>query len=402
MLPVDPFAPELCRGTVSEVGTTTAKAKIPDATPPEANWRDGYRFQAGKVGDFVVVELDDAATFGRIIGVRLSDDFAPAHEAGASANHQSIATIRLLSTIEVRDGTVEAGFSRYPWLGSRVYATEPALIRWMAEASAEGNRENSALLMRLGTMPAAGEMAVQTAPERLFGRHCAVFGATGAGKSWTLARLMEETARFPGAKVVLFDATGEFHTLGDLARHIQIGEGEPETLTSQTCVFPYTKLTEGDLFALFRPSGPVQGPKLRQAVKSLKLAKLEPTLVANSGLMIRFQRVKAPIDQAFRKHSRTLEGGFAEFDINRLVRQIQEECVYSSSGTTNSPDYARWGLYNEADKSKCTSLLGRIEDVCSSAELACLFQTSCKPSLLDQSDEVVDDPDELTLRTTAK
>src|SRR5712691_539307 len=360
MLPVDPFAPELCIGTVIEVGPTTAKAKIPDATPPEANWRDGYRFQAGKVGDFVVVELDGAAIFGRIIGVRLSDDFAPAHEAGAAVNHQSIATIRLLSTIELRDGTVEAGFSRYPWLGSRVYATEPALIRWIAEASAEGHRENSALLMRLGTVPAAG------------------------------------------AKVVLFDATGEFHTLGDLARHIQIGEGEPEPPAAKTCVFPYTKLTEGDLFALFRPSGPVQGPKLRQAVKSLKLAKLEPNLVANSGLMIRFQRVKAPIDQAFRKHSRTLEGVFAEFDINLLVRQIQEECVYSSSGTANSPDYARWGLYNEADKSECTSLLGRIEDVCSAAELACLFQIAGKPSLIDEIDEFLDDPEQRILRISLK
>src|SRR5260370_39840236 len=181
MLPVDPFAPELCIGTVIEVGPTTAKAKIPDATPPEANWRDGYRFQAGKVGEFVVVELDDAAIFGRIIGVRLSDDFAPAHEAGISANHQSIATIRLLSTIELRDGTVEAGFSRYPWLGSRVYATEPALIRWIAEASAEGHRENSALLMRLGPGPADGEVAVQTAPGMLLGQHGAVVYGDGAG-----------------------------------------------------------------------------------------------------------------------------------------------------------------------------------------------------------------------------
>ncbi len=402
MLPVDPFDPELCIGTVIEVGPTTVTAKLPDATPPEANWRDGYRFQGGKVGDFVVVERDDAAIFGRIIGVRLSGDFAPQHESGKLPNHQSIATIRLLSTITLPDGTVEAGLPRYPWLGSRVYATKPALIRWIAEASAGGKRENSALLIRLGSMPAAGEMTVWTAPERLFGRHCAVIGATGGGKSWTLARLMEETAGFPGAKVILFDATGEFHKLGGLARHVQIGEGEPAPAACKTCVFPYTKLTEADLFALFRPSGPIQGPKLRQAIKSLKLAKIEPNLAANSGLLLRFQRVKAPIDQAFRTHSRALEGVFAEFDINQLVRQIQEECVYSSGGTTNSPDYTRWGLYNEADKSECTSLLGRIEDVCSSVELACLFRSNGKPSLIDEIDEFLEDPDQRILRMSLK
>jgi hypothetical protein len=140
-----------------------------------------------------------------------------------------------MSTIRLQDETVETGLSRYPSLGSRVYATEPNLIRWIAELSAEGNGANAALLMRLGTMPGAGEMAVRTAPEKLFGRHCAVIGATGGGKSWTLARLMEETAGFPGAKVILFDATGEFHTLGDLARHIQIGEGEAESPARPVC-----------------------------------------------------------------------------------------------------------------------------------------------------------------------
>jgi len=227
-LPVDPFDPALCIGTVIEVGPTTVTAKLPDETPPEADWRNGYRFDGGRVGDFVIVELDDAAIFGRIIGVRLSDDFALPPEAGGHHHHQSIATIRLLSTIRLEDETIETGLSRYPSLGSRVYATDPGLIRGIAELSAEGNQEDSTLMMRLGSMPGAELIAVRTAPERLFGRHCAVIGATGGGKSWTLARLMEETAGFPGAKVILFDATGEFHTLGDLARHVQIGEGEAE------------------------------------------------------------------------------------------------------------------------------------------------------------------------------
>ncbi len=402
MLPFNLFEPDLCIGTVVEVGPTTAKAKLPDATPPEARRRDGHHRERGKVGDFVVVELEEGAIFGRIVGVRLSEDSPPQPAGVNPPSQRSVATIQLLSTIALPDGTVEAGLLRYPWLGSRVYATAPSLLRWIAEASAEGGREKSALLMRLGTMPAAGEMVVRTAPERLFGRHCAVIGATGGGKSWTLARLMEETAGFPGAKVVLLDATGEFHTLGGLARHIQVGEGEAMPPACVECVFPYTRLTEGDLFALFRPSGSVQAPKLRQAIKSLKLTKIEPSLAANSGLLMRFQRLKAAIDQAFRKHSRALEGVTADFDINLLVKQIQEECVYSAGGSANSPDYARWGLYNEADKSECTSLLGRIEDVCSSGELACLFHTAGKPSLIDEIDAFLDNPDQRILRISLK
>src|ERR1700693_55051 len=160
-LPIDPFDPALCIGTVIEVGPTTATAKLPDATPPEADWRNGYRFHGGRVGDFVIVELDDAAIFGRIIGVRLADDFALPHEAGEHQHRQSIATIRLLSTIRLQDETIEAGLSRYPSLGSRVYATDPGLIRWIAELSAEGNREDATLLMRLGSMPGAELIVVR-------------------------------------------------------------------------------------------------------------------------------------------------------------------------------------------------------------------------------------------------
>ena len=397
ILPVDPFDPELCVGTVIEIGPSMALAECPGDTRPAAT--NGHRTARGKVGDFVIIELDEAAVFGRVIAVRLADDGH--HERPPASAYRSVATIQMLSTIGLRDGRIDPGLPRYPWIGCRVYATTPRLIAWIAEATVQGSRDEPPLLMRLGTMPGAGAMMVRTAPERLFGRHCAVIGATGGGKSWTLARLMEEAAGFPGAKIILFDATGEFHTLGGLARHVQIGSGEPSPDNCRECAFPYTKLTERDLFALFRPTGPVQGPKLRAAIKSLKLTKLEPNLAANS-LLIRFNRLKAPIDQALRKHSHALEGILADFDVNLLVKQIQEECVQSSGGSANSPDYARWGLYNEADKSECTALLGRIEDVCSSAELACLFQPAGKPSLLAEIDQFLADPQQRILRISLK
>jgi hypothetical protein len=121
-LPIDAFDSALCIGTVIEVGPTTVTATLPDESPPETNWRNGYRFHGGRVGDFVIIELDEAAILGRIIGVRLSDDTAASNGAGKHQHHQSIATIRLLSTIRLQDETVETGISLSS-LGSRVYAT---------------------------------------------------------------------------------------------------------------------------------------------------------------------------------------------------------------------------------------------------------------------------------------
>ncbi|WP_252606500.1 helicase HerA domain-containing protein [Alcaligenes faecalis] len=105
----------------------------------------------------------------------------------------------------------------------------------------------------------------------MFGRHCAILGATGGGKSWTVARTVQETVKI-GGKVILLDPTGEFHTFNTSVQSIHLG-GQPVNDTDQRTFvsFPYWDLTEHDLFAIFQPSPGAQVPKLREALCSLKL-----------------------------------------------------------------------------------------------------------------------------------
>src|ERR1700733_393061 len=108
-LPLYPFDPELCIGTVIEVGPTTARANLPQAAAPDTMWRHGFRLGRGEVGDFVVVELDENAIFGRVIGVRLPerDRLAVEPELGKRAETHPVGTIQLLSTIRLQSGKVE-------------------------------------------------------------------------------------------------------------------------------------------------------------------------------------------------------------------------------------------------------------------------------------------------------
>lgn len=403
-LPIYPFDPDLCIGTVTEVGPTTAKVNLPHAAAPEAMWYHGYRHGRGEVGDFVVIELDDTAIFSRVLSVRLPERerLTVEPELGKQVDSHPVGEIQLLSTISVQTGRVSSGLSHYPRLGSRVYAIHPSLIQWIAEASHKGEHDEPALVIDIGTVPAANDAAVQAAPERLFGRHCAVLGATGGGKSWTLARLIEQAAKFEGAKVILLDATGEFHTLGATADHVQVGSGDAHPTTCRKCVFPYTKLTESDLFALFRPSGQVQVPKLRQAIKSLKLARVVPTLAAASGLLLKSQQLKQTIDQAYIANANVLDQPLADFNIRLLAQQLQEECVFPSAGTSQRQDYSRWGGYSDSEKSYCATLIGRVEEMCSSSELACVFQPTDQPSLVEEVDRFLADPQIRVLRVSLK
>lgn len=61
---------------------------------------------------------------------------------------------------------------------------------------------------------------------KFFQRHSCIVGNTGAGKSETVAKILEETAKLPGANLVVFDIHGEYSQLS-YASNIRIGEDFP-------------------------------------------------------------------------------------------------------------------------------------------------------------------------------
>jgi len=58
---------------------------------------------------------------------------------------------------------------------------------------------------------------------RFFQRHAVVVGSTGSGKSWTVARILEQVAQLPNASALLFDIHGEYTPLnGDGISHLRV------------------------------------------------------------------------------------------------------------------------------------------------------------------------------------
>ena len=63
--------------------------------------------------------------------------------------------------------------------------------------------------MHIGYLNSDEQTEVTVSQQSFFGRHCAVVGTTGGGKSWSLSKLMEE-ARNNNTKCILVDPTGEY------------------------------------------------------------------------------------------------------------------------------------------------------------------------------------------------
>lgn len=141
--------------------------------------------------------------------------------------------------------------------------------------------------------------------------------------------------------------------------------------------FPYRQITEDDLFSLFRPSGQSQGPRLREAIKSLKLvaasAAAPPAGVfVNNGLIEKAGRPRAPYFNALHAHAAQLHDPACDFDIANLAEQVKNECVWAS-GQGNA---AAFGNTDQNSLGYCESLIARINTLLGSRELECIFKTN--------------------------
>ena len=143
-------------------------------------------------------------------------------------------------------GDFNRGVSRYPVCGAGVYTMdEPGLKRIF---SSYGDSDFS--LGRLASFPSIN---VHLDASSFFGRHAAILGQTGSGKSWTVTSLIQATLRaMPEAHIVLLDMHGEY---GD--REVD-GKFTPSPFASdrvrsfraQDLEFPYWLLSFSELCEL--------------------------------------------------------------------------------------------------------------------------------------------------------
>lgn len=90
---------------------------------------------------------------------------------------------------------------------------------------------------------------------RFFQRHAVVVGSTGSGKSWTVARILEQVAQLPNASALLFDIHGEYTPLeGEGISHLKVaGPGDlaaSRTLMDGVLYLPYWLLTYEEMLAM--------------------------------------------------------------------------------------------------------------------------------------------------------
>lgn len=380
LFPKGLLRPELFVGVAAAITARSVGVNLSRAGQPSGSHFSGGRYGRGEVGEFVLIEGQQSLLLGRITEVRLPDRDRRSIGAGyaEASDLDAIGQIQLLGSVAMDDLTVTAGVEAYPRLGDRVYAAPHQFIALLPRLMEKDNNKNSAVLLDLGAVDVAQESTISIRPERLFGRHCAILGATGGGKSWTTARVIEECLRYK-AKLILLDATGEYRGFaGAAVEHCHLGAPVVRASTSASCALPPTSFLESDFVALFEPAGKVQGPKMRAAIRSLRLAALKPAL-APEGFIRKIDQSKKPVNDAEKETgiSSKLDDPRQPFNAACLVSQIEQECVYPDGFGPNRglKDVTKWGG-EDGNFAHCLSLVARINGVLSSPAFKCVFAST--------------------------
>lgn len=115
---------------------------------------------------------------------------------------------------------------------------------------------------------------------KFFQRHAVIVGSTGSGKSWTVARLLEQVACLPSANVIVFDVHGEYNTLhGKGFQHIKIAG--PNDKSEEGILFlPYWLLTYEEMISLMLDRSDNNAPNQAMAFSNAVLEQKYSNLVS--------------------------------------------------------------------------------------------------------------------------
>lgn len=378
----NPFEHSYFIGYVNQVMAQYVKVHFPSSTLLQSFTFKGESLNGGLVGNFVVIEGDNYGFLGKILELSLPEQerLELSEKSFKNKDFHPTGKIEILLSFDLFEPTkVEKGLNSLPVIGAKVFVCSTDFIKgYFRKFGVKEDVSENSPVFDLGTLTYDKSASIEISQQALFGRHCAVVGTTGGGKSYTVSKLLEGIISNKG-KSILIDATGEYHT------HDTNPYSNTPIKLSDGSFFHFSNLTIGDLFVLLRPSGQVQAPKLMEAIKSLKILKvLEENLDTddtitkveegysieyrngqsgiihvNSGNIIKDRKKLKPFNRIYSKYITEIEGSDSNFDIKSLAIQITKECIFD----VDFNDSSIWGGINNNHLNNCISLILRVQNL---------------------------------------
>lgn len=227
-------------------------------------------YDFARINSYVIIPVGTSKIVGMISRVQLTEEAEGPTSKTMIVLPQAkrIMTVTMIGTIEERPGGKREfyqGVISFPALDNPVWFIEKEELDILFDKSSLGR--DSKYRISIGTSIAFPEYQVRIDPDAFFGKHAAVIGSTGSGKSCTIASILQsifEMKDVKNAHFVILDTNGEY---GEVFKGYRQSD---DFLHIRELKIPYWFMNFDDFRILFRASEGTQAPVLHNAILDAK------------------------------------------------------------------------------------------------------------------------------------
>lgn len=269
-------------GKITSIGVHGIIADVHDDLGNYINTIDGIYF-VGEVGSYVSIYEIGRTIIAEIIGV---DEKTQLSNSNQMHKPNSKRQVYLNLVGEIVENRFYFGVSKMPLIFSEIHVISETDLMTMLEVGTEEvvveeeSQETRAILLPIGKSVIFSDYEVKVNIDKFFGFHFAVFGNTGAGKSNTVARILQNifskrSYSAKGAKFVIIDSNGEYNkafsklneTNPEIRHSLLMADAENE----KKFEIPVWALSADDWAILLHASEKTQIPVLKRAIDIAKI-----------------------------------------------------------------------------------------------------------------------------------
>lgn len=300
------YADSLRIGSIDFVSPDEIKVLLDIEAPDSVALNTGTPRPFPRINGYVLISSDDGYLVGQVEWITIERSQYPKRKGMLDFGLVDLPyplrkmSLNPLGTLQYdgkdQDGndsyTFRRGVESFPSVGDAVLLPTQKQLRSIIE-SGENRR------VKIGTSPLAANAEVRIDPDRLFGRHLAVLGNTGSGKSCSVAGLIRwsleeakkecEPEKEPNARFIVLDPNGEYSkTFKDLTK-AKLFSVEPSDNELKQLNVPLWFLNSGEWSAFTQASGKMQRPVLRRALREVRFGS---SLTGNNSIEERKLRLR--------------------------------------------------------------------------------------------------------------
>jgi len=275
----------LCIGTVEYVSPDEIKVLLNVDAPESVALNAGIPRLFPRVNSYVLIPSDEGYLVGQVEWITIERSAFPKRRGMRDfglvdlpyplrkMSLNPLGTLRKKIVSEKKEiYRFRRGADSFPSVGDNVLLPTHDQLRSIVE-SGENKR------VKIGTSPLAGNADVSIDPDRLFGRHLAVLGNTGSGKSCSVAGLIRwsleaahQNGKTPNARFIVLDPNGEYtRAFGNETGALKprIFKVDAKDIEKRLTV-PLWFWNSGEWASFTQASGKTQRPTLIHALRAVR------------------------------------------------------------------------------------------------------------------------------------